>query len=117
MTDFGYRDARAVESAIKDAAKSAHAADPIRQTGDLIRQVHYDGSVSSREKDLVDLVVIATTQHVDGAALEEAIRTECARRRLTVPEKFAIPGRWGPGYTKLAVNTPAQVWRPSSARS
>lgn len=42
MTEPSYPDARAVESAIKDAAKSTHAAYPTRQTGDLIRQAYYD---------------------------------------------------------------------------
>ncbi len=68
----------------------------------------YDGRPSSREKDLVDLVVIAITQHVDGAALGRAIRNECAKRRLEVPNKLVIPSHWGPAYAKLAVNTPAE---------
>lgn len=33
MPDFGYPDARAVEAAIRAAAKRAHAADPTRRTG------------------------------------------------------------------------------------
>jgi len=36
VTEPSYPDARAVESAIKDAAKAAHATDLTRQTGDLI---------------------------------------------------------------------------------
>ncbi|MEA5054368.1 MAG: nucleotidyl transferase AbiEii/AbiGii toxin family protein, partial [Propionicimonas sp.] len=42
MPAAGYPDARAVEAAIKAAAKNIHAADPTRQTGDLIRQAYYD---------------------------------------------------------------------------
>ena len=42
MPHFGYPDARAVEAAIKAAAKSAHDSDPARLTGDLIRQTYYD---------------------------------------------------------------------------
>lgn len=36
----------------------------------------YNGQPSSREKDLVDLVVLAATQDMDGAALRNAIVTE-----------------------------------------
>ena len=42
----------------------------------------YSGRPSSREKDLVDLVVIAVTQTVDAVSLRQAIATECAQRRL-----------------------------------
>ncbi|MBN9106164.1 MAG: nucleotidyl transferase AbiEii/AbiGii toxin family protein [Propionibacteriaceae bacterium] len=68
----------------------------------------YDGRPSSREKDLVDLVVIAATQRVGADTLARAIRTECAERRLQVPDKFAIPSQWGRAYARLAVNTPAE---------
>ena len=37
-----YATARAVEQAIKAAAKAAHEADPTRQVDDLVRQAHYD---------------------------------------------------------------------------
>lgn len=67
----------------------------------------YDGRPSSREKDLVDLVVIATTQVVHAEELRDAIRAECARRRLQVPGQFVIPANWGRSYAALAVNTPA----------
>ena len=44
MTDHQnrYGTAKAVESAIKDAARQANRVDPSRQIGDLIRQAHYD---------------------------------------------------------------------------
>lgn len=77
---------------------------------------HYDGRPSSREKDLVDLVVTAVTQSVDADALGTAIRSECARRRLDVPEQFVIPSDWGRAYAKLAVNTPAEPHSISAAR-
>lgn len=75
----------------------------------------YDGRPSSREKDLVDLVVIATTQMVHAEKLRDAIRAECARRRLQVPDQFVIPVTWGRSYAALAVNTPAAPYSFASA--
>lgn len=77
----------------------------------------YNGRPSSREKDLVDLVVIAATQSIDFAALREAITTECAKRRLLVPEQFTIPSHWGPTYAKLVKGTPAEPFTITAARA
>lgn len=60
----------------------------------------YDGRPSSREKDLVDLVVLAVTQNIDGAALSLALETERQRRRLESFEHFTVPPSWGVGYVK-----------------
>jgi len=66
----------------------------------------YHERPSSREKDLVDLVVLAVTQNVDGTALGIAISTE-ARRRLMEPfDHFAVPSDWGRRYAKLAKPVP-----------
>lgn len=66
----------------------------------------YKEGSSSREKDLVDLVVFATTQDVEGTALRVAISTE-ARRRLMAPiEHFSVPSSWGHGYAKLNKSVP-----------
>lgn len=62
----------------------------------------YRDKASSREKDLVDLVVFATTQDIDGTALRVAITTETRRRKMEPFEHFTVPSTWGPGYTKLA---------------
>lgn len=66
----------------------------------------YDGVPSSREKDLVDLVVLARTQNMAGTELHRAITTEANRRRMTLPQHFGIPSTWGRGYTKLAHDVP-----------
>lgn len=76
----------------------------------------YHGRPSSREKDLVDLVVIAVTQTSEATVLRRAITSECAKRRITVPGEFTIPAHWGPAYTKLAKNTPAEPYPISVAR-
>jgi hypothetical protein len=66
----------------------------------------YHERPSSREKDLVDLVVLAVTQKVDGTALGLAISTE-ARRRLMEPiDYFVVPKDWGRRYSKLAKPVP-----------
>jgi hypothetical protein len=66
----------------------------------------YQGKASSREKDLVDLVVFATTQNLDGTALRVAITTEARRRKMGPFDHFTVPAMWGPGYAKLAKPVP-----------
>ena len=66
----------------------------------------YNGRPSSREKDLVDLVVIAVTQDVDGSALGVAIATETKRRKMVQIDKFVVPSSWGAPYAKLARRVP-----------
>ncbi|MCW2289122.1 nucleotidyltransferase AbiEii toxin of type IV toxin-antitoxin system [Leucobacter luti] len=66
----------------------------------------YDGRPSSREKDLVDIVVFAVTQNIDGAALSFAIDTERQRRKLEPFERFAVPPAWGSGYAKQSKPIP-----------
>ena len=64
-------------------------------------QIH-QGLPSSREKDLVDLVVLAVTQNVDGTALGLAISTEAGRRLMEPIDQFVVPSNWGRRYSKLA---------------
>lgn len=66
----------------------------------------YEGRPSSREKDLVDLVVLASTQDIDGAALSTAIDTERRRRRMEPFTAFVVPTAWGAGYAKLSKPVP-----------
>lgn len=61
-----------------------------------------DGQPSSRERDLVDLAIIAINETVDAAQLRTAIDTEARRRQLPPITQFVIPAGWGRGYTKLA---------------
>lgn len=76
----------------------------------------YDGRPSSREKDLVDLVVIALTQVVAADDTRDAIQGEARRRHLTLPEVFALPAAWGTAYTRLSKNTPAGEYGITAAR-
>ncbi|KQY58962.1 hypothetical protein ASD11_04910 [Aeromicrobium sp. Root495] len=66
----------------------------------------YHEKASSREKDLVDLVVFATTQDIDGDDLRTAIATEARRRKMETFDHFAVPTTWGAGYAKLSKPVP-----------
>jgi len=66
----------------------------------------YGRRSSSREKDLVDLVVVATTQEVGGTALRLAITTEARRRRMKPFSRFVVPSTWGSGYARLSRSVP-----------
>lgn len=65
------------------------------------------GSASSREKDLVDLLVISNYERVDLIELQEAIEAERLLRGMELMESFEIPSQWGPPFKKLATRTPA----------
>lgn len=60
------------------------------------------GQSSSRVKDLVDLVVLAVTQTVNGSELLTAIEAEARRRRMSRIVRFVVPDGWGAGYNRLA---------------
>ncbi len=67
----------------------------------------YNGRPSSREKDLVDLVVLATTQVIDATKLGRALGVEARARSLTLLDAFDVPTNWGVRYAKLASKVPA----------
>lgn len=73
----------------------------------------YDGRPSSREKDLVDIVVFAVTQDIDGTALSLAIDTELHRRKMEPFERFVVPSAWGTGYVKQSRPVPHCVDYPT----
>ncbi len=62
----------------------------------------YNGQPSSREKDLIDLVVLAVTHEVDGRSLAHAIAQETARRQMEPFTGFVNPRQWGRAYRNLA---------------
>ena len=69
----------------------------------------HDAKPSSRVKDLVDIVVYATTGDVDGGDLQERLHREITVRKLNPIESFALPMGWGESqtrqYKKLAGQT------------
>jgi hypothetical protein len=66
----------------------------------------YNGRPSSREKDLVDLVILAVTQKIDGNALRVAIEAETRRRLMDPFDSFVVPEDWGRRYAKMARSVP-----------
>jgi hypothetical protein len=64
-------------------------------------------SVSSRYKDLVDLVLIAHTQRPIAADLRRALLSETGRRGIGLPAEFVTPGPlWPAGYEAKAAEVP-----------
>lgn len=59
---------------------------------------------STRYKDLVDLVAIATDASVEANAQRHAVASEADRRGVDLPPRFRVPDRslWEPGYTTEA---------------
>lgn len=64
---------------------------------------------SSREKDLVDLVVLATTHDVDGDAPNKAIFAEAGRRRMDLFDKFGVPSSWETVILNLPKRCPSAL--------
>ncbi|MFT3860786.1 nucleotidyl transferase AbiEii/AbiGii toxin family protein [Micropruina sp.] len=64
----------------------------------------YNGRPSSREKDLVDLVVIAKTQTMSADRMARAIHAEARARSLASLVEFTIPPTWGRRYASEARN-------------
>lgn len=62
-----------------------------------------NGQPSSRHRDLVDLVLIATTQQLDAHELRVALLSEYAHRNLDVPARVELPDpSWVAGYAREA---------------
>lgn len=66
-------------------------------------------TASTRFRDLVDLLLIALREPLDGAELHTTLRSEVERRRalgttITLPERFIVPNPaiWTSGYAKAA---------------
>lgn len=62
---------------------------------------------STRYRDLVDLVLVATTQHVNAEDLRAALLSECRHRGLGVPTTVEAPDdSWQTGYAREAAKVP-----------
>jgi hypothetical protein len=67
----------------------------------------YAGRPSSRYRDLVDLVLMATTQTIDAAALHTALLSEHMRRGTTPTPGLTLPSEdWPEGYRRIATELP-----------
>lgn len=69
----------------------------------------YPTGPSSRERDLVDLVIMASTQPVEAKALRSAINAEARRRGLGQPTRLIVPAAWGRVYEREARKIPVCV--------
>lgn len=67
----------------------------------------YTNNRSSRVRDLVDLVVFARTQDIDGSDLTGAIKSEWAARKLAGSPSFDPPIEWQSQYSLIARDVPA----------
>lgn len=79
-----------------------HVADKICATAEL----HSGGTPSSRVRDLVDIVVLASTATFSLTDLQAAIRGEWLHRQLPGPPFFDPPLAWARTYGKAARDVP-----------
>lgn len=83
-----------------------HVADKVCATAETHGSA---GRSSSRVRDLVDLVVIATTQRMDAGELARAITREWNYRGLRGAPTLDPPSGWASQYVALARRTPGCV--------
>ncbi len=77
----------------------------------------HGGRPSSRVKDLVDIVVYATSCDVDGARRQRRIRREAAVRGIDLPRAFAIPDEWTVSYGRVFGRLCSQTGLSQNLRS
>lgn len=62
-----------------------------------------NASPSTRYRDLVDLVLIISQCELDPAEITNTLRSEAARRNMTLPERMHLPSpAWTTGYRQTA---------------
>lgn len=85
-----------------------HVADKIAATFDRYGKSR---SPSTRYKDLIDLVAIASAASVDAEAQIVALRSEAKRRSIALPAAFTVPDRevWKRGYEAEATRSLLEV--------
>lgn len=88
------------------AVYPAEAALPDKLGGIIER---HGGRPSSRVKDLVDIVVYATTIDVDGTKLQHRLHRELRARGLEIPQNFGVPPEWHGSYERVYAKLYAQT--------
>jgi len=85
-----------------------HVADKVFAIIERHPRVGGPAIVSSRYRDLADLVVIAHRETLEAAALRRALRAQSDRRRMGVPNELTVPdnGEWRAGYVRVARDVP-----------
>ena len=54
----------------------------------------HDGRSSSRQKDLIDVLIYALSSEIDGAALSRRLQVEQTARKMPRSDRFEIPAEW-----------------------
>lgn len=67
-----------------------------------IMELQPGGYPSSRMKDLVDVAIYATHEVFRQNELSHAIRSECAKRGMDIPDHFAAPASWNDRFAAFA---------------
>jgi len=67
-----------------------------------IMELRPGGYPSSRMKDLVDVVTYATHEKFRQGELRRAIKSECTKRCMDVPERFTAPEFWKDRFATFA---------------
>ena len=67
-----------------------------------VMELQTGGWPSSRMKDLADIVTYAANEAFDLGRLAHAIRSECAKRSMDVPERFEAPEGWSLRFAAFA---------------
>lgn len=67
-----------------------------------IMELQPGGYPSSRMKDLVDVVTYATHEVFRQNELSHAIRSECAKRGMDIPDHFTAPTSWNGRFAAFA---------------
>ncbi|MCP4967249.1 MAG: nucleotidyl transferase AbiEii/AbiGii toxin family protein [bacterium] len=82
-------------------------ADHIADKHAAMLDTYSNGQPSSRYRDLVDLVVIATTQRPTAKDLHTALTSEYSHRGLATPTEVTLPSpAWEAGYAAVAAQAP-----------
>ena len=94
-----------------------HIADKVCALIEVHPRVGRPAQVSTRYRDVADLVVIAHTQSVDASALGRALASESDRRGIALPTMFAAPDApgWRTGYARVARDVPVLAERDLDA--
>ena len=96
-----------------------HIADKVCALVEIHPRVGRPAQVSTRYRDLADLVVIARTQSVDGSAQQNALASESSRRGIELPTTFSAPNAagWRAGYARVVRDVPGLAERDLDAAS
>jgi len=97
-----YKSARALEMAVKEAAKES----PLDT-----------GRASSWVKYLVDIAIYDTKCKIDGGKLQKTIHRELSARKLEGVRAFVVPNEWGDVQARQYAKLCMQTGLPESFRS